>query len=420
MEKFRNVILGGGPAGIGVANALGKDAILFEKDDRLGGLCSSFSINGFCFDHAVHLSFTKDPIVLDYLKDIPLFRHPPVAMNYAEGIWIKYPAQNNLFPLPEEEKKKIIDGFINRPAISSPQNYEEWLFASYGEYFAKKYPCRYTRKYWCYEAKDLSTTWCGKRMYLPSIEEVKYGATHDTTPNVYYAKEMRYPQTGGYEHFFGRVQPETKVLLNHDVIFIDPSNNTVSFANGATVTYQKLFYSLPLNQVWKLVKDLPENVAKASKELVATSMANVSVGFKNIAKIPSLWFYIYDENIPFSRAYSPSLKSPNNAPKGKSSLQFEYYWIGEACPLSSQALKDAARSFIVSSGIASESDIEFIDVSYRQYANVVFLRGTEGKRKIVLDYLSSCGILPIGRFGKWDYLWSDQSYSSGVLSALHK
>jgi protoporphyrinogen oxidase len=303
MEKFSNVILGGGPAGIGAANALGKGAVLFEKENNLGGLCSSFSINGFRFDHAVHLSFTKDPIVLDYLKDVPLYRHPPVAMNYAEGLWIKYPAQNNLFPLPEAEKNKIIEGFKNRPVINLPHNYEEWLIGSYGEYFAKKYPCRYTRKYWCFEARDLSTTWCGKRMYLPSIEEVEYGATHDSTPNVYYAKEMRYPQIGGYEHFFGRVNPEAKVIRNYEVAEIDPTNKTASFTNGETIKYEKLFFSLPLNQVWKLVKNLPDNVVAASKGLVATSMANVSVGFKNYAKIPSLWFYIYDENVPFARAY---------------------------------------------------------------------------------------------------------------------
>ena len=38
-----------------------------------------------------------------------------------------------------------------------------------------------------------------------------------------------------------------------------------------------------------------------------------------------LWFYIYDEDILPARAYSSSLKSPNNVPFGKSSLQFETY-----------------------------------------------------------------------------------------------
>lgn len=35
-------------------------------------------------------------------------------------------------------------------------------------------------------------------------------------------------------------------------------------------------------------------------------------------------------------------------------------------------------------------------------------------RKIVRDYLASVGIETIGRFGEWDYLWSDQSLLSGL------
>ena len=52
--------------------------------------------------------------------------------------------------------------------------------------------------------------------------------------------------------------------------------------------------------------------------------------FKHITKevkITSLWFYVYDEDVPFARAYSPSIKSKDNVPQGKSSLQFGIYYI---------------------------------------------------------------------------------------------
>jgi len=412
METIDYVILGGGPSGIGAANRLGDKATIFEQSDHLGGLCSSFSIKGFRFDHAVHLSFTKDPIVLSYLKDVSFISHKPIAMNYYDGLWINYPAQNNLFPLPADEKKRIIDSFRNRPKIENPKNYEEWLFASYGEYFARKFPCIYTKKYWCFEAKDLSTSWCGERMYLPTIEEVEYGSTHDSTPNVYYAKEMRYPQTGGYCHFFGRVTAKSKIEFKHKVVLIDANEKTVFFSDGSSIQYGNLFYSLPLNKVWQLFKSVPKEVAQASKQLVATSMANVSIGFKREIQIPSIWFYIYDQDVPFARVYSPSLKSPDNAPRGKSSLQFEYYYVSDVCPLSSNDLLKKAENFLTESGMASKNDIEIEDVSYCEYANVVFLNHMEEKRQIVLDFLKNHGIVPIGRFGQWDYLWSDQAYSS--------
>ncbi|GHU73728.1 hypothetical protein FACS189450_14030 [Spirochaetia bacterium] len=41
------------------------------------------------------------------------------------------------------------------------------------------------------------------------------------------------------------------------------------------------------------------------------------------------------------------------------------------------------------------------------------LKGMEKNRDFVKAYLAGKGIDLIGRFGEWDYLWSDQGYMSG-------
>ena len=50
---------------------------------------------------------------------------------------------------------------------------------------------------------------------------------------------------------------------------------------------------------------------------------------------------------------------------------------------------------------------------FEKYANVIFDHNIYKSREIVRDYLASIGIETIGRFGEWDYLWSDQSLLSG-------
>jgi len=40
----------------------------------------------------------------------------------------------------------------------------------------------------------------------------------------------------------------------------------------------------------------------------------------------------------------------------------------------------------------------------------------EDDRKTVLEFLESKNIKSIGRFGEWDYLWSNQSFMSGYNS----
>ena len=69
---------------------------------------------------------------------------------------------------------------------------------------------------------------------------------------------------------------------------------------------------------------------------------------------------------------------------------------------------------LIKLNVLKQEDILFIDVRYEKYANVIFDQNIYTMRKIVRDYLWSIGIETIGRFGEWDYLWSDQSLLSGL------
>ena len=53
------------------------------------------------------------------------------------------------------------------------------------------------------------------------------------------------------------------------------------------------------------------------------------------------------------------------------------------------------------------------NAKYIKYANVVFDKNIYKKRDIVRDFLVKNKIYLIGRFGAWDYLWSDQAFLSG-------
>jgi protoporphyrinogen oxidase len=417
MKDCDFLIFGGGPAGLGALQCLGERALLLEKTEVLGGLCSSFSKNGFLFDHCVHLSFTQNPIVLSYLKAVPFYSHKPFALNYYKSQWLVHPVQDNLYPLSIKEKESLIAGFKDRPLIEHPNNYYEWLLTSFGKPFTDSFSAVYTLKYWCVKPESLSTDWCGGRIYRPSLDEVVYGSTHAATPNVYYAKEMHYPKTGGYASFFARTDFLKQVSLNKSVIKINLLKHIVTCQDGSVFHWRLgCLSSLPLPLIPLLISDCPSAVSSAAKRLRFTSAANVSIAFNKKVNVPSLWFYIYDLNIPFARAYSPSLKSSANAPEGCSSIQLEHYYLGQDS-LTDEELLLAARTFLKKSKIAEGNEIAFMTVSRLTYANVVFYLGMEKDRQIVLDYLKAQDLVPIGRFGLWDYLWSDQAFISGYNAA---
>ncbi len=419
MEVIDNVILGAGIAGLGASYALherGEKSVIYEKDDTYGGLCGNFTINGFRFDRFVHFTFSKNDQVNSIFKasSPEIYRHLPDAYNIYKGIWVKHPAQNNLYPLSEEEKQIIIRDFFNRksPDEVSINSYEDWLRLQFGDYFAEHFPMVYTRKYWMREAKDLRTEWVGQRVYQPSVDEVIAGSKTSETPITYYAKEMRYPKYGGYKAFLKVMADVADIRYGKDVVFINTSDKTVSFKDGTVVGYKRLISSLPLPEVIRKMQHVPSEVINATSKLDCTCGYHISVAFKNKNIPPYLWWYVYDEDILASRVHSPSMKSPDNAPEGCSSLQMEVYC--KEYEYTEQQLLDRTVGKLVDLGIIKQEDILFTHVGYEKYANVIFTKHIYEVRKIVRDYLSSIGIETIGRFGEWDYLWSDQSLLSGL------
>ena len=419
MKIYNTVILGAGVAGIGAAYgariAKEKNIVLFEQDKTWGGLCGSFEIDGFTFDKAVHLSFSDIETVQKIFYETEYLKHEPEAKNYADGFWIRHPIQNNCYALPIEERIKIIKSFTDRSDVKKePKNYKEYLVQQFGAYFSENYPERYTKKYWTADADALNCSWCGKRIYVPTFDEVLRCSFTDKTPNTYYAKTMYYPKQGAYKTFFKDIAGKLNIQFDKKVIEIDTELKQIKFSDDSLCVYQNLISTIPLPELCFMCNAVPDSIKKAAENLQASSMCLVSIGFNKIIDMPALWFYVYDEDIPFARAHSPSVKSPANVPVGKSSIQCEiYYSKNKSLLYSDEELKEKTIKAIVDMKIASTQDILFVDVRHIRYANVIFYHNIEKYRKICLDYIKSQHIKTAGRFGSWDYLWSDQSFMSG-------
>lgn len=415
-----NVILGAGIAGISAAYHLkqkGENSVIFEKDNDWGGLCGFFEIDGFRFDRFVHFTFAKDEKIAElFAKSSPLYAHPPVSYNYWRGCWLKHPAQNNLAPLPIEEKVKIIDSFVNRPRkdVAEISDYAEWLRVQYGDYFAENFPFAYTRKYWGVEAKQLETKWVGNRLHVSPLPEVLRGAFAEQQENFYYTKFMNYPKKGGFRSIMNECRKGLDIRLNKKAVRIDTAVKQVEFADGTVENYDNLISSLPLPEIIKMISDVPENVQNAAKQLRWTCGYQVSLGFNRPDVAKYLWFYIYDEDVPPARVYSPNLKSPDNAPEGCSSLQAEIFFANGAKVVDKNIILQKTVEKLKEICQFNDSDVVVKDIRFEPYANIIFTPEIYESRKVVREWLQAQGIKTIGRFGEWDYLWSHQAFESGM------
>ena len=415
----KTIILGAGIAGLSAAYHLrlkGENPVVFERDPDWGGLCGNFSIDGFRFDRFVHFSFAPDENDKKlFANDTGMIEHVPFPCNYYHGHWLRHPAQNNLAPLPIDEKVAVISDFINRPQkpVSEISDYAEWLRVQYGNYFAEHFPFAYTRKYWGVEAAKLETKWVGVRMYTPDIKQVLTGSYETQDECFYFAKKMLYPKKGGFRSILKTVRAGTDIRLNKKVEKIDPAAKTVFFADGTAEKYDRLISTLPLPEMVGIVSGCPDFVKQAAQRLHWTRGYQVSLGFNRPDVAKYLWFYIYDEDVPPARVYSPNLKSPDNVPAGCSSLQAEVFFDNFAKIPSAEEVLEKTVSKLIAMGVFKAEDIVVKNIRFESYANVTFVPDIYENRKIVRDWLERSGIESIGRFGKWDYEWTHQAFADG-------
>ena len=215
------IIIGAGASGIGAISACEQNNIeykVIEQSSELGGLCGNFEINGFLFDKFIHLSFSKNTYFnKSILTDNDYLKHLPISYNFYKNLWLEHPLQDHLFYLPLKEKLQIIKDFLIRSRNKKITNYKDWLTYQFGDYFTEHFPAIYTRKYWGVEASEMSTDWIGKRVHCPSVLQVLRGAIFNTKENYYYAKEMRYPEKGGFLTFFKKKINISKISFNKKV-----------------------------------------------------------------------------------------------------------------------------------------------------------------------------------------------------------
>ena len=112
----RIVIVGGGLAGLSAGYHLaGYDPVVFEKEGAIGGLCRSFTQDGFTFDCTGHLIHLKDEYTRDLVARLlpgAFAAHERRAAIFSNSTTTPYPFQANTYGLPPQIIKKCLIGFF--------------------------------------------------------------------------------------------------------------------------------------------------------------------------------------------------------------------------------------------------------------------------------------------------------------------
>ncbi len=273
----RIAVLGAGPMGLGVAFQLARDGhrpVVFEADDRVGGMTAAFDFNGLRIERYYHFHCTSDHDFLRMLDELGIADR----MNWVEtkmGYWFqgRLQAWGNPIALLKFRGLGLIAKFryglhaflCTRRKDWKPLDHVEatgWIRRWVG---AEAYEVLWRRlfDYKFYDFKDnLSAAWIWSRIRRIgtsrySLFREKLGYLDGGSETLLQAMRADIEQHGGEIRL---KSPVSRVLI------ADGKVQGLEVA-GATESFDKVISTVPLPYVARLIPDLPEPILAAFRAI---------------------------------------------------------------------------------------------------------------------------------------------------------
>jgi protoporphyrinogen oxidase len=411
------VILGAGLAGLSAAYHGG--GIIYEKEKSIGGTCRAFFDKGYTFDLGIHVLHTKNPYVLNLLskkKNLGLKSRRRSAWIYSYGALTKYPFQANTFGLPKDIIRECVYGFIEASEKSKCRygNYEDWVYSAFGRGIADNFYLPYSEKFWTVKASELTTDWLGARVPRPRLKQVIAGAIslqkEEFGPNMLF----QYPDSGGIQKITeALIRPDARILLGKAAVSLHPQEKLVRFSDGSYVYYDNLISTLPLPELFNIIKGVPQPVQEAVKGLRHNSVLCVNLGIGREDIGPYHWIYYPEEKISFFRIGFPKNFSGRTVPPGQSSVQAEISYSKKR-PIRYRDIVDKViRDLIKTRVLKAKDKTKLISVKDIKYAYIIYDHERLSNLRAINKFLRKYNIYTAGRYGRWEYLWMDEAILSG-------
>ncbi len=434
MRRATVCVVGGGLTGLAAAyRAASKyrvPTVLLDAGDRIGGLLRSEVVGKYVFDAGgSHIIYSKSEewlrSLLHHLRTVGWFVHRRVTRIYLRGSFVKYPFEVGLADLPPRTRVRVLKGIIAAAGErSEPRNFLEWIYAVFGEGMAEEYLIPYNRKLWKTPLEKITLEWVGGRVPNPPLDDIIRAAVGETVEAYTHQLVFMYPKRGGIEALARGIVADAE-NAGAEIHASAPVEKVRSLGSNLSVEYsggeiecERIIYTAPLTAAPRIIEGLSSESRALLSRLRSVPLAVVGIGAR--VKPPFIhWVYFPGEETIFHRLAVLSRYSAHNAPRGRASF------IAEVSFRSVDELRSAGDDTIIrkviegmeSIGLIKVSDVETASVWKWGHAYPVYDAARSEALKRAIPELKKLGIIPVGRFGAWEYLNMDAVYSRGVEAA---
>jgi protoporphyrinogen oxidase len=444
------IIIGGGPAGLTAAyklSKLGRDFVVLEKDQVVGGLSRTVNYKNYLFDIGGHRFFTKIKQVEDMWSEVlgkDFLNRKRMSRIYYNKKFFSYPLRplNALSGLGIRSSSMMLLSYLYSRCfpMKKEETFEQWISNRFGKRLYRAFFKTYTEKVWGIPCSEIRAEWAAQRIKGLSLSSAVRHAFKKKNNNGNKKASIKtlidsfsYPKLGP-----GMMWKTVSELINNNgsrvclgsevrEIFWDSNTNKVE-SLGVQVNGQKEIFcgtefisSMPIKElIKKFNPSVPEDIINAADNLNYRDFITVALIINKPDIFPDNWLYVHDPDLKVGRIQNFKNWSPFMVPDfSKTCLGLEYFCFegDELWSMSDHELIELGKRDIVKMGVAKSSEVEDGTVVRMPKAYPSYDSQYNEMLKIIRRFLGGISNLQlVGRNGMHKYNNQDHSMLTAMLA----
>jgi protoporphyrinogen oxidase len=327
------VIIGGGLTGLAAAYNLlpGNDVVVLEKDNFLGGMASSYSVDWdgstYKISKTYHHILDGDNTTIEYIKKFGLenkFHLKKVKQGFIyqnKILGFSTPIEILRFPMSLVNKIKLAKFMLfdlkhtNFDKLEGV-NAKQWIIKKAGETNFNVFFDRLLRNKFHDSPENITASWFGTRMVKESSSFLKkFGWIEGGIGQI----------VDGFKS--GIEKGNGKIMMNSEVISIDQKEKKIVYNENGTrgeMNFDILISTTSPEEFLNSVDSIPPEIKEQMEKIKYLSSVCFTFGLKK--KVSDYyWINVLDNGLPFSVVFNDTALYDDVSPKGKSVIFVNTY-----------------------------------------------------------------------------------------------
>jgi protoporphyrinogen oxidase len=375
------LVLGGGPAGLTAGYLLGRagrDVVVLEAEDQVGGLAKTVERDGYRFDLGGHRFFTKaievDTLWHEILGEEFLLR-PRMSRIYWNNRFLDYPLRGpdvvrKLGPI---ELTRCMASYLRAAARRNKvdESLEDWVSNRFGRRLFELFFKSYTEKVWGVPTSEIRAEWAAQRIkglsFFSAAKAAFFGNKGNKVKSL--ISEFNYPRFGPGQMWDAMT---TAIETEGGEVRLDAPVTRIELAGGRVVEVEAggdsyslpatVISSLPLRAVVEMASPPPPTeVLEAARGLRYRDFLSVALVVDGEDLFPDNWIYIHEPAVRVGRIQNFRSWSPWMVPDPeKACVGLEYFCFegDDLWTMSDDALVELASRELEQLRLAPRSKVE--------------------------------------------------------------